>query len=147
MDGNSKGETVLSKDAVFKGTIESKDSVRIEGHLTGEVTSEGTITVGSTGKVDGDLKGRHISTAGLIKGSIQASEKVELKGTSRLEGDLVTVRLVIEDGARFEGMCNMGGKPEGGSPADSGTKATQPAATPASDSPKSGLFGADSKKG
>ena len=117
--------TVISKDAVFEGTIVSKDSVRIDGRLTGQVTSEGTITVGSTGRVDGNLSAKQIVTAGTISGGIKASEKVELKGTSRLEGDLVTVRLVIEDGARFEGMCNMG------------SAATSDSATPAAASPVS----------
>jgi cytoskeletal protein CcmA (bactofilin family) len=111
MDSQTPGQnvTVISKDAVFEGTLTSKDSVRIDGRLTGQVSSEGTITVGSTGRVDGNLTAKQIVTAGVISGGIKASEKVELKGTSRLEGDLLTVRLVIEDGARFEGMCNMGG--------------------------------------
>lgn len=125
MDSQTPGQnvTVISKDAVFEGTLTSKDSVRIDGRLTGQVSSEGTITVGSTGRVDGNLTAKQIVTAGVISGGIKASEKVELKGTSRLEGDLVTVRLVIEDGARFEGMCNMG--------SGNATESAKPAARPA----------------
>jgi cytoskeletal protein CcmA (bactofilin family) len=110
MESQTPGQnvTVISKDAQFEGTLTSKDSIRIDGRLIGQVSSEGTITVGSTGKVEGNLTAKQIITAGVISGGIKASEKVELKGTSRLEGDLLTVRLVIEDGARFEGMCNMG---------------------------------------
>ncbi len=110
MNGNTPGETILSKNAEFDGKLNSTDPVRIDGKLKGEVRSDATITVGESGIVDGNLTAKNIITAGKVKGGIKAAEKVELKGTSRLEGDLVTVRLVIEDGAQFEGMCSMGGK-------------------------------------
>lgn len=134
-------QTILSKDAVFEGKIISKDSVRIDGRLVGEVRSEATIELGETGIVEGNVTASHVITAGRIKGAINAREKVELKGKSRLEGDLVTSRLVIEDGAQFEGMCKMGGKPAEGVAT---TPATPAAASPAAEggeSERRGLFG------
>lgn len=130
-------QTILSKDAVFEGKIISKDSVRIDGRLVGEVRSEATIELGETGSVEGNVTAAHVITAGIIKGAINAREKVELKGKSRLEGDLITTRLVIEDGAQFEGMCKMGGRP-----ADSSAPLATPA-TPAEggESERRGLFG------
>jgi cytoskeletal protein CcmA (bactofilin family) len=104
--------SILSKGSVFDGKIKASDSVRIEGNFTGEVTSDDVIEVGEAGVVQGDLTAKHIITAGRINGAVNAAEKVELKGTSRLEGDLVTMRLVIEDGAQFEGKCSMGNKPK-----------------------------------
>ncbi len=137
-------QTVLSKGAVFEGTITSQDSIRIDGKVTGEIRSEATIEVGSSGEINGNLTAKNVITAGRVKGGIKAEEKVELKGTSKLDGDLVTVRLVIEDGAQFEGMCSMGSKKA----AAAATAAPQPAAAkPESDEPvkeetaASGLFG------
>jgi cytoskeletal protein CcmA (bactofilin family) len=112
MNAATPNQTVLSKGAVFDGKIRSSDSVRIDGELTGEVQSDAAIEVGESGVVKGNLSAKHVITAGRVSGSITAAEKVELKGTSRLDGDLVTVRLVIEDGAQFEGMCSMGGPPK-----------------------------------
>jgi cytoskeletal protein CcmA (bactofilin family) len=132
-------QTVLSKDAVFEGKIISKDSVRIDGRLVGEVRSEATIELGETGTVEGNVTAAHVITAGRIKGAIQAREKVELKGKSRLEGDLVTTRLVIEDGAQFEGMCKMGGKPGEATPAAAAVPAA-PAAE-GTEPERRGLFG------
>ncbi len=104
--------SVLSKGSVFEGKIKSSDSVRIEGEFKGEVSSDAVIEVGDAGVINGDLTAKHIITAGRINGAVNAAEKVELKGTSRLEGDLVTMRLVIEDGAQFEGKCSMGNQPK-----------------------------------
>jgi cytoskeletal protein CcmA (bactofilin family) len=108
----STNGSVLSKGAVFEGKIVASDSVRIEGKLSGEARSNELIEVGEAGVIEGDLTAKHIITAGHIKGAVNAAEKIELKGTCRLEGDLITVRLVIEDGAQFEGRCSMGGKPK-----------------------------------
>ncbi|MFA7330988.1 MAG: polymer-forming cytoskeletal protein [Candidatus Delongbacteria bacterium] len=130
-------QTILSKDAVFEGKIISKDSVRIDGRLVGEVRSEATIELGETGSVEGNVTAAHVITAGHIKGAINAREKVELKGKSRLEGDLITTRLVIEDGAQFEGMCKMGGRPSDGAASVS----TPAAAAEGGEPERRGLFG------
>lgn len=140
-------QTVISKGAIFDGKIKSSDSVRIDGQMTGEVVSDATIEVGESGVVQGNLTAKHVITAGRIRGAISAAEKVELKGTSRLDGDLVTVRLVIEDGAQFEGMCSMGGKPRDASRPVESTPAPAAASESvkdaAKDAPKTGssLFG------
>lgn len=134
----ANAQTVLSKDATFEGKIVSKDSVRIDGKLVGEVRSEATIELGETGSVEGNLSGATVITAGQIKGAVNARDKVELKGKSRLDGDLVTTRLVIEDGAQFEGMCKMGGR------GDAGRAEAPRAESPAGESAepeRAGLFG------
>jgi cytoskeletal protein CcmA (bactofilin family) len=134
---SGSAQTVLSKDATFEGKITSKDSVKIDGRLVGEVRSESTIEVGDTGSVEGNITAAHVITAGHIKGAVNARDKVELKGKSRLDGDLVTTRLVIEDGAQFEGMCKMGGRAAGLTPApDAGAPAGETA-----EPERAGLFG------
>ncbi len=141
-------QTVISKDAVFEGKITSRDSVHIDGKLLGDVKSDATIELGETGSVEGNVTANHVITAGHIRGSVTAKDKVELKGKSRLEGDLVTTRLVIEDGAQFEGMCKMGGKV--GAPATPAAPVTPVApaaqATPegapeTAETERTGLFG------
>jgi cytoskeletal protein CcmA (bactofilin family) len=134
-------QTVVSKDASFEGKIVSKDPVRIDGRLVGEVRSEATIELGESGSVEGNITAAHVITAGHIKGGVNAREKVELRGKSRLDGDLITSRLVIEDGAQFEGMCKMGGRPE--APRGETPRVESAAAPAESVEPErpSGLFG------
>jgi cytoskeletal protein CcmA (bactofilin family) len=94
--------TVLTGETSFQAML------RIDGHLTGRVTSEsGTLIVGSTGKVDANIAVAAAIVSGTINGDIVATEKLELGRTARVVGNIQTPRLVIEDGAIFEGGCTM----------------------------------------
>src|SRR5215203_3705919 len=94
--------TVLTGETSFQAML------RIDGHLTGKVSSEsGTLIVGSTGKVDANIQVASAIVSGTINGDITASEKLELTRTARVLGNIQAPRLVIEDGAIFEGACTM----------------------------------------
>lgn len=94
--------TVLTGETNFQALL------RVDGHLTGRVTSEnGTLVIGSTGRVDADIIVAAASIGGTVNGDIVATEKVELGRTARVAGNIQTPRLVIEDGAIFEGACSM----------------------------------------
>jgi cytoskeletal protein CcmA (bactofilin family) len=94
--------TVLTGETSFQAML------RIDGHLTGRVSSEsGTLIVGSTGRVDANIAVASAIVSGTINGDIVASEKLELTRSARIIGNIQTPRLVIEDGAIFEGGCTM----------------------------------------
>lgn len=94
--------TILTGETSFQAML------RIDGHLTGKVASEsGTLIVGSTGKVDANIGVASAIISGTVNGDIIATEKLELTRTARVIGNVMTPRLVIEDGALFEGSCTM----------------------------------------
>ena len=94
--------TVLTGETNFHAML------RVDGHLTGRVTSEnGTLIVGSSGRVDANILVAATSINGTVNGDIIALEKVELGRTAKVIGNIQTPRLVIEDGALFEGSCTM----------------------------------------
>jgi len=94
--------TVLTGETSFQAML------RIDGHLTGRVSSEsGTLIVGSSGKVDANIAVAAAIISGTVNGDIVATEKLELGRTARVVGNIQTPRLVIEDGAVFEGGCTM----------------------------------------
>jgi len=94
--------TVLTGETSFQAML------RIDGHLTGRVSSEsGTLIVGSSGRVDANIAVAAAIVSGTINGDIVASEKLELTRSARVIGNVQTPRLVIEDGAIFEGGCTM----------------------------------------
>ena len=94
--------TVLTGETSFQAML------RVDGHLTGRVTSEnGTLIVGSNGRVDANIMVSAAAINGVVNGDIIALEKVELGRTARVVGNIQTPRLVIEDGAIFEGSCAM----------------------------------------
>jgi len=82
--------------------------LRVDGHLTGTVTSDGgTLIIGSTGQVDANVGVAVANVNGTVNGDIIASERVQIGRTGRVVGNIITPKLVVEDGAIFEGSCSM----------------------------------------
>ena len=81
--------------------------LRINTHLKGEVDCAGVAVIAEQGEVEGEIRTRFISIAGKVKGTVRASEKVEIKANGIVLGDIHTRLLVIEPGGYFDGRCHM----------------------------------------
>ena len=103
-------ETLLGRGAEFNGTLTFKDSVRIEGKLTGEISSDGTLIIGEGGEVQAEIKVDTVIIQGRLVGNVQAKSAVELHATGFLKGNVTTVSLNIHKGAIFNGPapCRRG---------------------------------------
>lgn len=98
----------VGNGTVLTGETNFQSMLRVDGHLTGRVASEsGTLIIGSTGRVDANILVAAAMINGTVNGDIVALEKVELGRTARVVGNIQSPRLVIEDGAIFEGACSM----------------------------------------
>ncbi len=96
--------TVLSGETNFQAML------RVDGQLVGSVSSEtGTLIVGSNGQVDANVSVASAVVNGVVNGDIIATERVQLGRTARVVGNIQAPRMIIEDGAIFEGMCSMMG--------------------------------------
>ncbi len=120
-----KVNTVIGKDTVFNGTLESKGSVRVDGEVEGQIVNKGDFIIGESGKVSIDLKARNVTIAGRFDGSIDASGKLELKRTAVAKGAFKANGLHVEDGAVLDGSIEMKNKDgstilQSGSSIDSG---------------------------
>jgi cytoskeletal protein CcmA (bactofilin family) len=106
--GPDSGEatSVIGEGSSFEGKFEVTGNLRIDGKFTGELMVSETLVVGKNGFVDAEVKTRSAVVAGTIKGDLNASEKITLQSGSRLEGEMVTSKLVIEEGVSFQGSCN-----------------------------------------
>ncbi len=94
--------TVLTGETTFQAML------RIDGHLTGRVSSEdGTLIIGSTGRVDANIIVAAAVINGTVNGDIVATERLELGRTAHVAGNIQTPRLLMEDGAILEGGCSM----------------------------------------
>jgi cytoskeletal protein CcmA (bactofilin family) len=81
--------------------------IRLDSHCKGEITCEGTIMVGNQGEVEADIHTRIISIAGKVKGTVHASERMEIKEHGLFLGDMYTPCLVVDPGGFFDGQCHM----------------------------------------
>lgn len=94
--------TSVTGEATFKAML------RIDGHLSGRITSNtGTLVVGSGGQVDANIEVAVASIQGIVNGDIIAGQRVELGRAAKVNGNIQTPSLVIEQGAVFEGSCKM----------------------------------------
>jgi cytoskeletal protein CcmA (bactofilin family) len=97
----------LGKDTEFKGVLTFEKTVRIDGKFGGEVITKDTLIVGEKALLDGDISVGTIIIKGKIYGNINATKRIELCFGGEILGNIKTPALLIEDGAIFEGNCEM----------------------------------------
>jgi len=99
--------SVIGSGINWKGDLKGKGGIRIEGTLEGEIVVQGMVVIGETGKVTcKNLKANTVVVAGAVKGSI-LSEKLEIRSTGRVWGDVVTISFATEEGAYLRGQIRM----------------------------------------
>ena len=99
-------ETMIGEDAVITGEIVLNGGAIISGKVMGNVKTSGTVRVTRTGTIEGDIEAGEATVGGTVHGNVQAG-KVVLRGDSKVHGDIVYKQLVIEEGASFEGRCDI----------------------------------------
>lgn len=97
----------LSSDVEIKGTLKFQNDLVFDGKIEGEIISNATLTVGKSAHVQGEVKSKSVIINGSVQGNIDAAERVELKATAQLIGDLRAARIIIEDGATFVGKSEV----------------------------------------
>jgi cytoskeletal protein CcmA (bactofilin family) len=107
-DAGSSSINLIGAGTVIEGDIRSNGDLRIDGSVFGHVFSKAKVVIGSTGVVEGDVNSQNADVSGTIKGKTNVSDLLFLKSSSKVIGDIVTGKLVVEVGATFTGSCNMG---------------------------------------
>lgn len=103
--------TYLDQGSKISGRLEFQGPVQIEGQVDGEISANDSLTIGESAVVTAQIKASSIIVAGKLSGEISASERIEIRPSAQVSGNLTTPRLVVHDGAIFEGHCTM--QPEG----------------------------------
>ena len=99
----------LGKDTEFEGKLSFKGAVRIDGHFTGEIFTEGTLIVGELAVIESNIHVSHIIISGEIRGNIIADNRIEIHAPGKVFGNIQAPTVVIEEGVIFEGNCRMKG--------------------------------------
>jgi cytoskeletal protein CcmA (bactofilin family) len=110
VESSSTELNFLGSGTVVDGTIKSTNSVRVDGKIKGKLICKNTLTIGVNGEIEGDVEAKNAIVGGKIKGKIKVTEKLVLEAKSVLIGDLKASKLLIDEGAVFEGTSDMGKK-------------------------------------
>ena len=106
--GSSTELNFLGGGTVVEGTIKTDHSVRVDGILKGKLICKKTLTVGVNGEIEGEIEAKNAIIGGKIHGKIKVAEKLVLESKSTLIGELKASKLLIDEGAVFEGTSKMG---------------------------------------
>ncbi|MBI3621456.1 MAG: polymer-forming cytoskeletal protein [Nitrospirae bacterium] len=104
-NGNLVG--FAGQNCTIQGTLNFTGTFRIDGRIEGQVTCDGTLIVGEGGQVHADIQATVVVCGGTIEGNIVAKERVQLLAPSVITGTVRSPLLIIEEGAQFNGTCEM----------------------------------------
>ncbi|MDZ7331874.1 MAG: polymer-forming cytoskeletal protein [candidate division KSB1 bacterium] len=109
-DGISRSgdlNTIVGKGSSLEGTLKVENSVRVDGRIKGNLTTTELLVIGKDGEIEGDIIAKNAIIGGRVRGKVSATGKVVLESKAVFLGELKTSRLVIDDGAIFDGRCSM----------------------------------------
>lgn len=98
---------LIAAGTVFEGKLKTPGSIRVDGKVIGDVVAAQNVSVGTSGDVDGNVTAASVTIGGKLKGSIVAQEKLVLEAKASVKGDLRAAKLVVDEGAQFDGKCAM----------------------------------------
>src|SRR5258708_4008172 len=105
----ARGEMiVIGKSFVIKGELSCSEDLYIDGQVEGTIDPKGNrLTIGPNGRVKANVTACAVVVQGKLEGNIQASDRVDLKQSAVVMGDIATHRISIDDGAYFKGSLNI----------------------------------------
>ena len=98
----------IGKSVIVKGELSGSEDLYVDGQVEGSIGLRGqTLTVGPNGRVRANVEARNLIVHGRVDGDVHATERVDLRKTASLSGDITTARISIEDGAFFKGTIDI----------------------------------------
>jgi cytoskeletal protein CcmA (bactofilin family) len=107
----SEGRAYLDKGSKINGKISFEAPARIDGEVDGEISAKDSIAIGESAVVTAQIKASSVMVAGKVSGDIVATQRIEIRPSAKVIGNLTAPVLVVHEGALFEGHCSM--QPEG----------------------------------
>lgn len=124
----------IGKSVVIKGELSGSEDLTIEGHCEGRIElRDNVLTIGPNGKIRAEVFAKSVIVLGEVTGNVTASEKVDIRDNGSVDGDIISPRVAIAEGAHFRGSVDMqragGVKPA--TPAPGGAAKAPPQTAPA----------------
>ena len=105
-----KPQALIGSKIRIKGELYGEEDILIQGRVEGTIeVKNNNLTVGADGDVKADSRATQIIVEGSVKGDLSGGEKVVIKSTSNVVGNIAAPRVSLEDGAKFKGMIDMSG--------------------------------------
>ena len=107
-DAPSGATTIIGAGTIINGDISSNGDIRIDGTLIGNLNSKAKVLIGQEGVVEGDIIGQQADIMGQVTGMLKIKDLLQLRGKSKVTGELHAGKLEVEPTSTFNGSCHMG---------------------------------------
>ena len=104
---SSPSVDIIESSTKIVGDIYSKADFRIDGIVEGNITTTGKVVVGKSGKINGKINSSNADISGSVSGKIEVAETLSLMSESLIQGDIVTGKLSVEEGAQVDASISM----------------------------------------
>jgi cytoskeletal protein CcmA (bactofilin family) len=122
----------IGKSVVIKGELSGSEDLTIEGHVEGKIElKDHLLTIGPNGRIKAQIFAKTVIVLGEVSGNVSASEKVEIRDGGSVDGDIVSPRVAIAEGAHFRGSVDMQKKGASASTAASTSASSSSSVKPA----------------
>jgi len=132
--GQEKTAVNIGKSVVIKGELNGSEDLTIEGQVEGKIElRQNVLTIGPNGKIKAQVFAKSVIVLGEVNGNVTATEKVDIRDGGSVDGDIISPRVAIAEGAHFRGSIDMqrtGSKSESKAEAKSEAKQAAPANQP-----------------
>jgi cytoskeletal protein CcmA (bactofilin family) len=98
---------IIGSGTTIEGKLRTQGNIRVDGKMVGELHAAENVAVGLTGEIEGNINGRNVTVGGKIRGNIIAVDKLVFEGKAVVRGDIRAARLIIDEGAVFDGKISM----------------------------------------
>ncbi|MCP3905134.1 MAG: polymer-forming cytoskeletal protein [Planctomycetes bacterium] len=116
--------TVIGADASFKGDLKFESAAKVLGRFEGSINSKGKVHIADGSSCKATVAAKEIEVAGRIDGNVEAGDRIELKPTGVVTGDIVATRMTMSEGASINGHCRIG--PNNGQSGSKAASTTEP---------------------
>ncbi len=98
---------ILGKGLILRGELTGEGDLQVQGHLEGTISVTGTVVILEGASIQADVSATDIVVAGVVRGNLMASGKVEISSTGHLMGDVRSKVLIVREGAALNGRINV----------------------------------------
>lgn len=109
--GSSDGRACLDRGTKISGKISFEGPARVDGEVDGEINAKDSLVIGETAVITAHIRAGSVSVAGKVSGDIVATQRIEIRPSAKVSGNITAPVLAVQEGALFEGHCSM--QPEG----------------------------------
>jgi cytoskeletal protein CcmA (bactofilin family) len=107
-DSSQEYATIIGADANFKGDLKFESAAKVLGRFEGSISSKGKVHIADGSDCKAQIKAKEVAVEGRIDGNVQATDRIELKPTGVVQGDIVAARMIMSEGASINGHCQIG---------------------------------------